>query len=129
MNIYKTMLLIVLVLGLVACKPEGITGGTVTAPNSSATLSLPTGTFPSPVPISINPINAPILNSLDYVSLIGGAFEVTAPTEFTASQNAIFEILETALNANGKPLTAQNVPTDSIVVALAKRPNDLQPTM
>jgi poly(3-hydroxybutyrate) depolymerase len=130
MKLFQFLAVLALASGLAGCRPEnGITSGTVGTPNNNITLTLPAGTFAAPVPISLNPIAFPIPNPLEYAALVGGSVEFTAPSEFSASQNAIFEVLESALSAAGKPLTLQNIPSDVVLVALVQRPSDSQPTM
>jgi poly(3-hydroxybutyrate) depolymerase/streptogramin lyase len=131
MNLYKFIAVLALACGLAACmtEPGGITGGTVTTPNNTATLTLPPGTFSTPVPITIKPITIPTPNPLEYTALAGGGFELNAPNAFTANQNAVLEVQNSALSVAGKPFSLQALPEGSLVVALAQRPSDNQPTM
>ncbi len=120
--------LVVLSLLIGACNPPtppgiGITGGVVTTPNNSASLSIPANTFSAPVNIKLEPIIAPPV-PLEYAPLVGGSFQITAPSEFVANQNASLEIEDSALTtAAGKRLTPQALPAGAIVVALAQRPD------
>jgi sugar lactone lactonase YvrE len=120
--------LVVLGLLISACNPPtplgiGVTGGVVTTPNNTAALNIPAGTFAAPVQIKLEPITAPPV-PLEYAPLNGGSFQLTAPTEFNASQNATLEIEDSALTtADGKRITTQALPVGAIVVALAQRPD------
>jgi sugar lactone lactonase YvrE len=123
----------ILVLGAAigACTPPvppvvgiGPTGGVVTTPNNTASLTIPAGTFTAPVDIKLEPIVTPPI-PLEYTALTGGSFQMTAPNEFVADQDVTLEIEDSALStANGARITPQTVPAGSLVVMLAKRPSD-----
>ncbi len=120
----------ILVLGAIigACTPPmpigiGPTGGTITTPNNTASLTIPAGTFAAPVQIKLEPIVAPPI-PLEYTALNGGGFQITAPSEFNATQDVTLEIEDSALTtATGKRITTQALPEGAFVVALAQRPN------
>lgn len=122
----KLGLVLAFCIGLVACQPGGgggITGGTVTVPDKSATLTIPADTFSTPVAISIERETIPVPDPLEYTGL-GQGFRLNAPSEFSATKDAILDIQGSALTVAGKPLTPQNVPADAVLVALVKRPTD-----
>jgi sugar lactone lactonase YvrE len=122
--------LVVLGLLISACQPPippgiGPTGGTITTPNNTASLTIPAGTFTAPVDIKLEPIIAPPI-PLEYEALNGGSFQITAPSEFNANQDVTLEIEDSTLTtATGKQITTQAFPAGSIAVALVQRPNSL----
>ncbi len=137
MKILRLGVGVILAFMLAGCRPDGMTlptigstGGTVSTADNLAKLIIPSGTFSSPVAISLQKVVVPSPDPLEYTAIAGGGFEIKAPAAFTASQTVTLQVEDSALTlANGQRLTPQAVPAGSIVVALAQRPEDSSPVM